>query len=124
MKKSITILQNIIVLKSKIHNSKNNVSKEEKLKLKRITFRRFKTNHGMFIVKNFSVVCAKNVYYSTKIRDRNLEVNLTLTVFHDVGKSENIAKHETKEYHKDALEKAKDFLESSGHILEKKGTIS
>ena len=33
------------------------------------------------------------------------------TVFQDVGKSEKITKHETKEYHKDALEKAKDFLE-------------
>ena len=30
----------------------------------------------------------------------------------DVGKSEKTTKHETKEYHKDALEKAKDFLES------------
>ena len=34
------------------------------------------------------------------------------TVFQDVGKSEKIAKYETKEYHKDTLEKAKDFLES------------
>ena len=34
------------------------------------------------------------------------------TVFQDAGKSEKITKHETKEYHKDALEKAKDFLES------------
>ena len=33
-------------------------------------------------------------------------------VFQDVGKSGKITKHETKEYHKDALEKAKDFLES------------
>ena len=29
------------------------------------------------------------------------------TVFQDVGKSEKITKHETKEYHDDALEKAK-----------------
>ena len=35
------------------------------------------------------------------------------TVFQDVGKSEKITKHEFKEYHKDALEKAKDFLESN-----------
>ena len=34
------------------------------------------------------------------------------SVFEDVGKSDKITKHETKEYHKDALEKAKDFLES------------
>ena len=33
------------------------------------------------------------------------------TVFQDVRKSEKIAKHETKEHHKDALEKAKEFLE-------------
>ena len=31
-------------------------------------------------------------------------------VFQDVSRSEKIAKHETKDYHKDALEKAKDFL--------------
>ena len=66
----------------------------------------------------------KYVYYSTKIRDRNLEVNLTWTVFQDVGKQDKVAKHETKIYHKDALENAKDFLESLGHILEKKGNIS
>ena len=34
------------------------------------------------------------------------------TIFQDVGKSEKITKHENKEYHKDALKKAKDFLES------------
>ena len=34
------------------------------------------------------------------------------TVFQDVSKPEKIAKHETKEYHQGALEKAKDFLES------------
>ena len=50
------------------------------------------------------------MYYSTRIWDRNLEVNLTLTVFQDVGKSEKIIKHETKGYHKDTSEKAKDFL--------------
>ena len=34
------------------------------------------------------------------------------TAFLDIGKSEKIANHETKVYHKDPLEKAKDFLES------------
>ena len=33
------------------------------------------------------------------------------TIFKDVGKSGKIAKHKTTECHKDALEKAKDFLE-------------
>ena len=76
----------------------------------------------MLTVKIFEVVHVKYVYYSTRIWDRNLEVNLTLTVFQDVGKSEKIIKHETKECLKDALEKAKDFLESEspGHILERK----
>ena len=31
---------------------------------------------GMFTVKNFRVVYVKYMYYLTKIRDRNLEVNL------------------------------------------------
>ena len=76
----------------------------------------------MLTIKIFEVVYVKHVYYSTRIWDRNLEVNWTLTVFQDVGKSEKIIKHETKEYHKDALEKAKDFLEpeSRGHILQRK----
>ena len=39
-------------------------------------------------------------------------VKFVETVFQDVRKSEKITKHETKKYHKDALEKAKDFLES------------
>ena len=39
------------------------------------------------------------------------------TVFQDVGKSEKINKHETKEYHKDALEKAKEFLESYDSLI-------
>ena len=34
------------------------------------------------------------------------------TVFQDVRKSEKKKKHKTKEYHKDALGKARDFLES------------
>ena len=33
-------------------------------------------------------------------------------LFQDVGKSEKITKHETKEYHKDASGKPKEFLES------------
>ena len=76
----------------------------------------------MLTVKTFEVVYVKYMYYSTRIWDRNLEVNLTLTVFQDLGKSEKIIKHETKGYHKDTLEKVKDFLESEspGYILEKK----
>ena len=31
------------------------------------------------------------------------------TVFEDVAKLEKITKHETKEYHKDAIKKANDF---------------
>ena len=62
--KSITILQNIIALKAKIHYSKSTVSKEEKLKIYQISFRGFKTNHNMFTVKNFGVVYVKYVYYS------------------------------------------------------------
>ena len=78
-----------------------------KLKINRISFRGFKTNHGMFIVKNFRVVYVKYVYYLTKVRDRNLEVNLLKLYF------EMLVNHETKEYHKDVLDrKAKDFLES------------
>ena len=50
----------------------------------------------MLTVKIFEVVHVKYVYYSIRIGDRNLEVNLTLTVFQDVGKSEKIIKHETK----------------------------
>ena len=34
------------------------------------------------------------------------------TIFEDVGKSENIVKHETKECDKDALEEEKNFSES------------
>ena len=33
-------------------------------------------------------------------------------VFQDVGTLEKLTKHEIKEYHKNALEKAKDFLKS------------
>ena len=86
------------------------VSKEKKLEVYRISFRGFKANHGMLTVKIFEVVYVKYVYYSTRIWGRNREINLTLTVFQDVGKSEKIIKHESKEHHKDALEKAKDFL--------------
>ena len=34
------------------------------------------------------------------------------TIFQDAGKSENIVKHETKEYDKDAIEEEKNFSES------------
>ena len=44
----------------------------------------------------------------SKPRDKFVKI-----VFQDVGRSKKITKHETKDYHKDALEKAKDFLESS-----------
>ena len=76
----------------------------------------------MLTVKTFEVVYVKYVYYSTRILDRNLEANLTLTVFQDVGESEKIIKYETKGYHKETLEKAKDFLESESpsYILKKK----
>ena len=42
----------------------------------------------MLTVKTFEVVYVKYMYYSTRIWDRNLEANLTLTVFQDVGESE------------------------------------
>ena len=64
----------------------------------------------MFTVKNFRVVYVNYVYYLTKIRDRNLEVNL-LKLYFKMLVSRKINKHETKEYHKNALEKAKGFLE-------------
>ena len=41
-----------------------------------------------------------------------LRVKFVKTVFQDGGKSEKIVKHENKEYHEDALERAKKFLES------------
>ena len=66
----------------------------------------------MFTVKNVRVVYVKYVYYLTKIRDGNLEVNLLNRYFKMLVSQKKITKHETKEYHKDALEKAKDFLES------------
>ena len=34
------------------------------------------------------------------------------TIFQDAGKSENIVKHETKEYDKDAIEEENNFSES------------
>ena len=76
----------------------------------------------MLTVKTFEVVYVKYVHYSARIWDRNLDVNLTLTVFQDVGELEKVIKHETKGYHKETLEKAKDFLESESpsHILNKK----
>ena len=76
----------------------------------------------MLTVKTFEVVYVKYMYYSTRIWDGNLEANLTLTVFQDVGESEKIIKYETKGYHKETLEKAKDFLESESpsYILKKK----
>ena len=63
----------------------------------------------MFTVKNFRVVYVKHVYYLIKIQDRNLEVNLLKLYFKMLASQK---KWDTKEYHKDALEKAKDFLES------------
>ena len=76
----------------------------------------------MLTVKTFEVVYVKYVHYSARIWDRNLDVNLTLTVFQDVGELEKVIKHETKGYHKETLEKAKDFLESESpsYILKKK----
>ena len=63
----------------------------------------------MFTVKNFWVVYVKYVYYLIKIQDRNLELNLLKLHFKMLV---SLKKCDTKEYHKDALEKAKDFLES------------
>ena len=76
----------------------------------------------MFTVENFKLVYVKNAYYLTKTWDQNLKVNL-LKLYFKMLVSQKIAKHEIKEYHKNGLEKVKDFLESSGHVIEKKGSI-
>ena len=44
-----------------------------------------------------------------KIRDQNLEVNLLKLYFKMLLSWKKITKHETKEYHKDAIKKANDF---------------
>lgn len=91
---------------------KNSVSKKEKLRISRVSFHvpAFKPNQGIFTVKRLCDSVGKICVLSDQNSRLNPRDKFIKTAFQDVGQSENIGKHENKEYKKDTLEKAKDIL--------------
>ena len=91
---------------------KNTVSKKEKLRILRVTFHvsAFKPNQGIFTIKKLCGSVGKICVLSDQNSRSNPRDKFVKTAFQDVGKSENIGKHEIKEYKKDTLEKAKDII--------------
>ena len=111
--KKVTISKNIIALKNKIHYYKSQCIKGGETE--NLTYQLSWIQNKLWHV--YSEECQGGLCRVCVLFNQNLRskpgCKFVKTAFQDVCKSEKIAKHEAKEYHKDPLENANNFLESN-----------